>query len=91
MCVCLRMWTLALLLVCTMAGGGPGADGRCAVLQDGATPAYICCQEGQKDCLELLIKHKADLNKATKVLSLFLFLFLVSFSFSYFIFFFFLF
>jgi len=75
------MWALALLLVCTMAGGGWVADGRCAIVQDGATPAYICCQKGQKDCLELLIEHKADLNKALKVLSLFLFLFLVSFSF----------
>ena len=66
------MWTLALVLVCAMAGVS-GADGRCARTQDGATPAYACCYKGQRECLELLIKHNADLNKANKVLLLFIF------------------
>ena len=71
-CECVLMWTLALVLVCAMAGVS-GADGRCARTQDGLTPAFICCQNGQKECLELLIEHKADLNKARKVLLLFIF------------------
>ena len=38
-----------------------------ALKQDGWTPAYISSYKGQKDCLELLIQHKADVNKATNV------------------------
>ena len=42
-------------------------NGLLVVDQNGATPAYISCQEGQKGCLEVLAKHGADLNKPQKV------------------------
>ena len=41
-----------------------------ALKQNGRTPAYISSSNGHKDCLELLIQHKADVNKATNVSAL---------------------
>ena len=51
-------------------GGRDGSGGGASVdavtnKQNGQTPAYTSCVNGNKDCLELLCKHKADLNKAT--------------------------
>jgi len=35
--------------------------------QDGATPTYIAAQHGHTDCIEVLARRGADVNKATKV------------------------
>jgi len=35
--------------------------------QDGATPTYIAAQHGHTDCIEVLARRGADVNKATTV------------------------
>ena len=41
-----------------------------ALKQDGMTPAFTSSCYGRKDCLELLLEHKADVNKADEVSTL---------------------
>ena len=37
------------------------------MFQDGFTPCYVASQNGQLDCLKVLIEANADVNKAKKV------------------------
>ena len=40
-----------------------GNDGE----QDGITPTYIAAQMGHVKCIDVLVRHGADVNKATRV------------------------
>ena len=37
------------------------------MFQDGFTPCYVASQNGQLECLKVLIEANADVNKAEKV------------------------
>ena len=47
--------------------GGTGGDTGCTAEQNGATPTYTAAQTGAAECIDVLARHGADVDKANAV------------------------